>query len=341
MTDTMWAARLQQPGRPLVVEQIPVPKPGPGELLVRLEASGICHTDLHVVHGADFPDGAPQPLTLGHEGIGQVVDKGPGTTFAIGMRVGAPWLHDTCGHCRSCLTGRESYCPSQLAHGYTANGTYAEYVIVKESFAAPIPAGLDAQSAAPLLCAGITAFGGVVKADLGPGKVAVIMGCGGLGQYGIQLARIAGARVIAIDVSADKLDQARLLGAEACILADEHAADKVKALGGADAVLNFAPTPRIWPLVTGMVNNFATIVSVAMVAEPVPLVLEWLTFNGVTITGTSVGTRQQMLDFLDLADRHDLSIDIETVKLADINHALSRLERGEVKGRLVIDFAGA
>jgi propanol-preferring alcohol dehydrogenase len=341
MSEMMWAARLQKTGQPLVVEKITVPKPGPGELLVRLEASGICHTDLHVLHGADFPEGAPQPLTLGHEGIGKVVDKGPGTNFAIGMRVGAPWLHDTCGHCRSCLTGRESYCPSQLAHGYTAHGTYAEYVIVKESFAAPIPARLDACHAAPLLCAGITAFGGVEKADLAPGKVAVILGCGGLGQYGIQLARLAGARVIAIDVSADKLDQARLLGAEACILADEQAADKVKALGGADAVLNFAPTHRIWPLVTGMVNNFATIVSVAMVEEPVPLMLEWLTFNGVNITGTSVGTRQQMLDFLALADRHDLNIDTETVHLADINQALTRLARGNVRGRLVIDFAAA
>ncbi len=341
MSETMWAARLQQTGQPLVIEKIPVPKPGPGELLVRLEASGICHTDLHVAHGANFPKGAPQPLTLGHEGIGKVVDKGPGTTTAIGTRIGAPWLHDTCGHCRSCLTGRESYCPSQLAHGYTAHGTYAEYVIVKESFAAPIPGRFVAQRAAPLLCAGITAFGGVEKADLSPGKVVVILGCGGLGQYGLQLARLAGARVIAIDVNADKLDQARLMGAEACIPADDQAADKVRALGGADAVLNFAPTARIWPLVTDMVNNFATIVSVAMVEEPVPLVLEWLTYNGVNITGTSVGTRQQMLDFLELADRHDLGIDIETVRLADINHALARLSRGEVRGRLVIDFAAA
>ena len=122
-------------------------------------------------------------------------------------------------------------------------------------------------------------------------------------------------------------------------MADAETAGKVKSLGGADAVLNFAPSNRIWPMVTDMVNNLATIVSVAMVAEPVPLVLEWLTFNGVKITGTSVGTRQQMNDFLKLAGRHAIGIDVETVALSNINVAMERLAKGNVKGRLVVDFA--
>jgi propanol-preferring alcohol dehydrogenase len=153
------------------------------------------------------------------------------------------------------------------------------------------------------------------------------------------VAKLTGATVVAVDTSPVKLKEAKALGAEECFLADDKAADKIKALGGADAVLNFAPSNRIWPMVTGMVNNLATVVSVAMVAEPVPLVLEWLTYNGVKITGTSVGTRQQMHDFLALAKKHDIRIDIEPVALKDVNAAMHRLAKGDVKGRLVIDFA--
>lgn len=340
MSDLMWAAQLVTPRQPLRVSRIPVPRPGPGELLLKLETSGICHTDLHVAEGAGFPSGAPQPLTLGHEGIGRVVEAGPGTTTALGTRLGAPWLHDSCEQCRSCLTGWESYCPTHRAHGYTVNGSFAEYVLVQERYAAVIPEGLDSLPAAPLMCAGVTAYGGVMKADLAPGKLAVILGCGGLGQYGIQLAKLTGASVVAVDTNPLKLREAQALGADEAFLAEE-AAEKVRALGGADAVLNFAPSHRIWPMVTAMVNNFATIVSVAMVAEPVPLVLEWLTYNGCRITGTSVGTRQQMHDFLALARRHGIAIDVEPVALQDVNTAMHRLASGEVRGRFVIDFARA
>ena len=129
-----------------------------------------------------------------------------------------------------------------------------------------------------------------------------------------------------------------LLGADACLLVDEHTAAKVLAMGGADAVLNFAPSARIWDMVTGMVNNMATIVAVAMVKEPVPLVMEWLTYNGVNITGTSVGTRQQMKDFLQIAERHRIGVDVERVEFNSVNDALQRLSQGQVKGRFVIDF---
>jgi propanol-preferring alcohol dehydrogenase len=339
MTDLMWAARMEHPRAPLSLVRIPVPRPGPGELLVKLEASGICHTDLHVRDGAAFPPGAPQPLTLGHEGIGHVVEQGGDTTLEIGTRVGVPWLHDACETCRSCLTGWESFCPTHRAHGFTVDGSFAEYVLVQERYAVAIPSALDSHASAPHMCAGITAFGGIAKAGLAPGKLAVVVGCGGLGQYGIQLAKLTGATVVAVDISAAKLQEAKTYGADECFIADATAAEKVKALGGADAVINFAPSNRIWDMVTGMANNFATIVAVAMVAEPVPLVLEWLTYNGVNITGTSVGTRQQMKDFLALAERHKIGIDIERVPLASINHALDRLANGQVKGRFVIDFA--
>ncbi len=334
----MWAAQLHKAGQPLLIHHIDVPKPGPGELLLKLEASGICHTDLHMLDGSASAADAPSPLTLGHEGIGRVVEKGAGTTTQIGTRLGAPWIHDTCEHCRSCLTGWESYCAAQHAHGFSAQGTFAEFVIVKEKFAAAIPEGLDSIASAPLMCAGLTAYGGVAKSGLAPGKRGVIVGCGGLGQYGIQLAKLTGATIIAIDSNPQKLQEAARLGADQCILADDKAAEKVKALGGADAVLNFAPSPKVWPMITGMVNNFAQIIAVAMVPDPVPLNMEWLTYTGVNITGTSVGTRQQMKDFLNLAERHRIGINTEAIKLDAINTALDRLRQGQVAGRLVVSF---
>jgi alcohol dehydrogenase, propanol-preferring len=338
MAETMWVARLHKTGEPLVVEKVPVPRPGSGELLLKLEASGICHTDLHVISGSALAPDAPIPLTLGHEGIGVVVEQGAGTKTALGTRMGAPYIHDTCGHCRSCRTGWESYCAGQHAHGYNAQGTFAEYVLIKEAHAPLIPAGLDGVTSAPLMCAGLTAYGAVAKSGLAPGKLGVVVGCGGLGQYAIQLAKLTGATVVAVDTSEAKLSEAARLGADACVLAGEEAGARIKAMGGADAVMNFAPTPQVWPMMTSMVNNQAQIIAVAMVPDPVPLNMEWLTYNGVNITGTAVGTYQQMSDFLRIADQKKIGIKTETVQLKDINTALTRLERGDVQGRFVIAF---
>jgi propanol-preferring alcohol dehydrogenase len=338
VTSMMKAALLTAPGQMLEARQIPIPRPGPGELLVKVEACGVCHTDLHIKDAASFPPGAPETLILGHEGIGIVVDRGPGTTqIPIGARVGAPWLHDTCDHCRQCLTGFESFCATHRAHGYSVNGAFAEYVVVKERYAPRIPDGLDPVLAAPLMCAGVTAYGAVLKADLAPGKTCVIIGCGGLGQYAIQLAKLTGASVIAVDASATKLEQARVLGADSTILSGADAGGQIRALGGADACLNFAPTAQIWPMVVEAINPLGWIISVAMVTEPVSLALDWLTYNGVRITGTSVGTRQELLDVLALASRHNLRINTEAIALEAVNEGLSRLAAGKVEGRLVID----
>ncbi len=336
----MLAAVLTAPGQKLDLRQMPIPTPGPGELLIKLEACGVCHTDLHVRDGSAIAAQHPEPLILGHEGIGRVVALGAGTgRNRLDQRVALPWLHDTCGHCRECLTGWESFCAEQRAHGFSVQGGFAEYAVVQERFATRIPGGLDPVEAAPLLCAGVTAYGAVAKAELAPGKTCMILGCGGLGLYAIQLAKRAGARVIAVDTTPHKLAIARQAGADHVFLASEDAGGRTRDLGGADACINFAPSTATWASMTQAIRPRGWIIAVAMVPDPVPLNMEWLTYTGVRITGTSVGTRQELGDLLRISADAKLTVPTERIPLTAVNDALDRLAQSQIDGRVVIDFA--
>jgi len=337
---TMWAAVLTEFGKPLDIREIPIPEPGHGELLIKLESCGVCHSDLDMKTGSTAPNPPIFPITLGHEGIGRVVKRGSGCNFIEeGTRVGLPWMHDTCGHCRECLTGHESFCSEHRGHGFNINGGFAEYAIVKEAYTVVIPDQLDSIVAAPLLCAGVTAYGAIRKADLYPGKICAIFGCGGLGQYGIQLAKAAGAMVVAVDSSEKKLEISRSLGADHTFLSADDPASAIRDLGGADACINFAPTNKTWQAMVDSINARGWIVSVAQAPDPVELNLEWLLYTGAKITGTSVGTRQEMRDLLHLAATMDMKIGIEAISIGKVNDALDRLAQGKVDGRIVIDLA--
>jgi alcohol dehydrogenase, propanol-preferring len=336
----MRAAVLVRTGQPLQLRGVPRPVPGSGQILVRLESCGVCHTDLHVWSGSAVPANRPDGLILGHEGVGRIAEVGSGVAhLQAGMLVGVPWLHDTCGHCTECLAGHESFCQAHRAHGFDVHGAFAEYVVVDQRFAVPLDERVDTLQTAPLMCAGITAYGAVKKARLGPGMTCAIFGCGGLGQYAIQLARRCGATVIALDLSDSKLSAAHDLGADHTIRMDGEAIGRLKAIGGAEACINFAPSTATWAAITAAIKPRGRIIAAAMVSEPVPLNQEWLTATGVEITGTSVGTRLEMRELMRIHDAHPLAADIRPIRLEDINDGLVALSRGQVSGRLVINFA--
>lgn len=337
MTDTMLAAVLEGHGQPLRVMRVARPVPGPGKILIKLETSGVCHTDVHIWDGSARAPVAPDPFILGHEGVGEVVALGAGVSdWSLGERAGAAWLHDTCGTCADCRAGAENFCQNQRAHGLHVPGTFAEYVVADARFAARVPAG-DAAPLAPLMCAGLTAYGALHTAHLAEGESCAIFGCGGLGQYAVQLARRMGAHVTAVDRDPAKRAASMTLGAITAL--DASDAEALEALrASADVCINFAPTTATWAPMLAMVRPRGRIVAAAMVGDPVPLNQEWLTGSGVSITGTSVGTRAQMAALMQLQTRMPLVGSIVEIALKDVTGALEDLANGRATGRYCIRF---
>jgi propanol-preferring alcohol dehydrogenase len=191
-------------GKPLVIQELEIPTPGPGQILVKTEACGVCHTDLHASKG-DWPLKPKPPFVPGHEGIGLVAAVGAGVTIVKeGDRVGVPWLYSACGHCEYCLKAWETVCPEAKFGGYTQNGGFGEYMLADPNYVAHIPAGLDAREAAPIICAGITTYKGIKETEAKPGEWIAISGIGGLGHLAVQYAKVMGLRVCAIDVEDSK-----------------------------------------------------------------------------------------------------------------------------------------
>lgn len=339
MTHDMLAAVTQGRGRPLLLRRVPRPEPARGELLLKLEASGVCHTDLHIWQGQVTPSGGAMPQILGHEGVGRVVAVGPGVSgWRTGERAGAGWLHETCGSCAECADGHESFCQFQRAHGFDVPGTFAEYVAVKAAFAVRLPDACDPVPLAPIMCAGVTAFGAIRRAAVQAGETCAIFGCGGLGMYAVQLARREGARVVAVDRDEDKLRQAAALGADDTVLVG-GGDDRPWPSGiRADCCINFAPTPATWAAMVAAVKPRGRIVAAAMVSEPVPLNQEWLTASGVTVCGTSVGTREQMAELVRMHAERPLHAGIVEIGLEQATEALTALGQGRAAGRYCIRF---
>lgn len=337
---TMRAAVLTDYGKPLGVMRVPRPVAGPGQILVRVEACGVCHTDVHIWRGESVPPKAPSPFVMGHEGIGRVEAVGEGVAgWVVGDRVGVPWIHDTCCRCDECLDGYESFCQQHRAHGLNVPGAFAEYVVCDAGFAVALPEATDPVTTAPVMCAGITAYGAVKRAKLKAGERCAVFGCGGLGLYAVQIASRLGAEVLAVDRDPAKLEIASRYGATHTETADAALPEKLAAMAEKQhACINFAPTTATWEAIVAGIRPRGRIVAAAMVFQPVPLVQEWLTATGITITGTSVGTRAEMRELVALHAARPLETAVETIALEDVSDALVALESGRSKGRYVIRF---
>uniref|UniRef100_UPI0035CBD632 zinc-dependent alcohol dehydrogenase n=1 Tax=uncultured Sphingomonas sp. TaxID=158754 RepID=UPI0035CBD632 len=342
MAKTMQAAVVTAFGKPLVLQELAIPTPGPGQILVKTEACGVCHTDLHAAKG-DWPLKPNPPFIPGHEAIGIVVALGAGvTTVKEGDRVGVPWLYSACGHCEYCLSAWETVCGEAKFGGYTQNGGFADYLLADPDYVAHIPQALSAFEAAPLICAGLTTYKGIKETQAKAGEWVAVSGCGGLGHMAIQYAKAMGLNVVGIDIDDGKLAHATRLGADLVINArTQNPAEVLKKEtgGGAHGVLITAPSLAAFKQGVEMTRKRGTCVLVGLPPGEFPVPLFDVVANCITVRGSFVGTRKDMAECLAFAADGKVKADIELQPLSAINTVFDRLERGDVPSRVVLDFS--
>ncbi|HEL3818592.1 TPA: alcohol dehydrogenase AdhP [Stenotrophomonas maltophilia] len=341
MNSTMKAAVVREFGKPPVIEEVSVPRPGAGEVLVKIEACGVCHTDLHAAEG-DWPVKPNPPFIPGHEGVGHIVAVGGGVGHVKeGDRVGIPWLYSACGHCEHCLGGWETLCETQRNTGYSVNGGFAEYALADANYVGLLPKGVGFVEIAPVLCAGVTVYKGLKVTDTKPGDWVVISGIGGLGHMAVQYARAMGLNVAAVDVDDNKLALARQLGAQITVNArtTDPAAFLKKEIGGAHGALVTAVSPKAFEQALGMVRRGGTVSLNGLPPGNFPLDIFGMVLNGITVRGSIVGTRLDLQESLQFAAEGKVAATVSTDRLENINEVFARMHAGTIEGRVVLDFA--
>ena len=342
MAKTMKAAVVRAFGKPLTIEEVPMPTPGPGEVLIKVVASGVCHTDLHAADG-DWPVKPKLPFVPGHEGAGIVAAVGPGVTrVKEGDPVGVAWLHDACGTCEQCITGWETLCEAQHNSGYSVDGAFAEYVIASAAYVGRLPDRPDFAAMAPILCAGVTTYKGIKETEAKPGQWLAISGLGGLGHLAVQYAKAMGLHVAALDVTEDKLALARALGADVTVNAKApDAAQQVlkQTGGGAHGVLVTAVSPAAFAQALQMVRRKGTVSLVGLPPGEFPTPIFDVVLKRITIRGSIVGTRADLAEAIAFAAEGKVRAHVHAARLDEINRVLSDLRAGKVEGRVVLDVA--
>jgi propanol-preferring alcohol dehydrogenase len=323
---TQWAQVAEQVGGPLVYKQIPVPKPGPDQILVKIKYSGVCHTDLHAMKG-HWPLPVKMPLVGGHEGAGIVVAKGELVQeFEIGDRAGLKWLNGSCGECEFCRQADDPLCANAALSGYTVDGTFQQYALGKASHASKIPENVPLDAAAPVLCAGITVYKGLKEAGVRPGQTVAIVGAGGgLGSLAQQYAKAMGIRVVAVDGGDEKRAMCEALGTETFVdfTKSEDLVADVKAATpdglGAHAVILLAVSEKPFQQATEYVRSRGTIIAIGL---PPDANLKAPVFNTVVrminIKGSYVGNRQDGVEALDFFARGLIKAPFKVAPLTDL-----------------------
>jgi propanol-preferring alcohol dehydrogenase len=325
---------------PLEIQEIPVPEPGPDEVLVRIEASGLCHTDIHAARG-DWPVKPTPPFVPGHEGVGRIEKLGSGVTSrSVGERVAIAWLGSACGECRYCVAGWETLCEHQQNSGYSVNGAFAEYAVVRAGFAVPVPEGVSSADAAPLSCAGVTTYKAIKVARVSPAETVVVFGIGGLGHLALQYARIAGAFVIAVDVEDHKLELATRLGADHVVnAAREDPVEAIQRLGGADVAVALAASSASFDQAFHSLRRGGRLVCVALPAEGrIELPIFDTVLKGISVIGSIVGTRNDLADVFALHAAGRTEVVAVERKLEEVNESFADVLAGRVPARIVFGF---
>jgi propanol-preferring alcohol dehydrogenase len=334
---TYHAAVVHEFHSPLTIDEVPLQELEPGQVRVKVEASGLCHTDIHAAHG-DWPVKPAPPFVPGHEGVGRVVELGPGVSeVAIGDRVAMPWLGYACGTCEHCVSGWETLCLEQKNMGYSIDGGFAEYAVAYARYVVKVPGGVDPFDAAPLTCAGVTTYKAVKVAGTRSSDLVAVFGVGGLGHLAIQYAAIAGGRVIAVDLIDEKLELARELGAEFTVNASKQdPVTAIQALGGADQAIALAVSARAFEQAYGSLRRGGKLVFVALPADnEVKLPIFETVLNGITVVGSIVGTRTDLRDVFELHAAGRTHVTREVRPLTRVNESIADVEAGRVAARIV------
>ena len=304
MPKLMKAAVVHAFGKPLAIEEVPIPAPGPGEVLVKIFATGVCHTDVHAADG-DWPVKPTPPFIPGHEGTGMVAALGAGVTnLKEGDPVGIAWLHDACGLCEYCITGWETLCEAQHNSGYSVNGSFAEYAVGSAAHVARLPERPDFAALAPILCAGVTTYKGLKETEARPGEWVAISGIGGLGHIAVQYAKAMGLHVVALDVTDDKLALARNAGADVTVNAKspDAVAQVLQATsGGAHGVLVTAVSPPAFAQALRFARRRGTVSLVGLPPGEFATPIFDVVLKRITIRGSIVGTREDLAEAIAFA----------------------------------------
>jgi propanol-preferring alcohol dehydrogenase len=334
----MRAAIVKDFTQPLEITQVPDPEPGPGEVLIRVEATGLCHTDIHAARG-EWPIKPSPPFIPGHEGVGIIEALGAGVTErSIGERVAVPWLGSACGTCDHCVSGWESLCEQQVNTGYGRDGGFAEYLVARAAFAQLVPAGIDPVDAAPLTCAGVTTYKAVKVSGLRPTERAAIFGIGGLGHLALQYARIFGGDAVAVDVTAEKLQLARDLGAVAVVNAREtDPVEALQAMGGMDVAVVLAADPAVLEQAHASLRRGGRLVLVSLPRDNVMrLPIFETVLKGISVLGSIVGTRHDLAEVFALHAAGRTRVVVEQRPLAAVNEAIDDVLAARVDARVVL-----
>jgi len=337
----MKAAVVHEFGQPLKIEELPVGRPASNQILVKVIASGVCHTDLHAASG-DWPVKPKLPLVPGHEAIGYVAALGPDVrNVKEGDIVGVPWLYSACGCCEYCITGWETLCEQQQNGGYSVDGGYAEYVIADARYVGRFPANIDFIGMAPIICAGVTVYKGLKETDTRPGQWVAISGIGGLGHLAVQYAKAMGLQVAAIDIADDKLELAKSLGASLVVNAKKQDPGQYlkKETGGMHGVLVTAVSPIAFRQGIYALRRKGTISLNGLPPGSFDLPIFDTVLNRYTVRGSIVGTRQDLQEAIDFAVAGRVRATVHKAKLEDINPIFDEMKKGEIQGRIVMQIA--